>query len=147
MRAIQSFLPNPRHTEVMRIFVAAGPLAAWEEARHLDLSEIPWIRFLFSLRTFAESFHHHHGQYQTHDNRLGIDQITNNTAFHILEEKPGKEIVIGSIGKFWRLEIPFADVDPTKFKEFDKPGWGKLAWSIRVEPFLNGSTICLELRT
>ncbi|HEX5168299.1 MAG TPA: SRPBCC family protein, partial [Cyclobacteriaceae bacterium] len=34
-----------------------------------------------------------------------------------------------------------------EFKDFNLPGWGKLAWSISVEPYREGSTISLELRT
>jgi hypothetical protein len=146
MRAIQGFLPKPRHTELMRIFVEATPAVAWQEARHLDLSNVPWVRFLFALRTFADSFHKHE-QDQHPEKRLGIDQITSNTGFHIIHEEEGKEVVIGSIGRFWQVDIPFSPIVPAGFREFNKPGWGKLAWSISVEPFLTGSTICLELRT
>lgn len=41
MRAIQNFLPDPRHVEVHRIFVDAKPGSAWEVARHFDMSQIP----------------------------------------------------------------------------------------------------------
>ncbi len=145
MRAIQSFIPCPRHTEVMRIFVATKPDEAWKTARHIDLSKIPWVRFLFDLRTIAEHFQKN--PKQQHDRRLGVDQIAaERNAFQILYEQ-NQEIVLGAIGKFWHLHIPFIPIDKYMFKDFSRPGWGKVAWSITVEPYLNGSTICLELRT
>ena len=146
MRSIQKYLPNPHHTEVKRIFVKAKPAEAWQTARHFDASVIKWVRLLFDIRTFPEVLTgKHHTQ---KDHRLGIDQITeNDTGFMILEEVGGGEVVVGSVGQFWHLNIPFADIRPSNFKDFNEPGWGKLAWAISVEPFLNGSTISLELRT
>jgi hypothetical protein len=64
----------------------------------------------------------------------------------LLHEEPGNEMVVGAIGKFWKLHIPFADVAPWEFVSFTEEGWGKLAWTISVEPYLSGSTICVELR-
>ncbi len=38
-------------------------------------------------------------------------------------------------------------VCPSDFKDFNTPGYGKIAWAISVDPFANGSTIAVELRT
>jgi hypothetical protein len=76
MRAIQSILPNPRHTEIKRIFVKALPAVAWEKARHFDASAIPWIQLLFDICTFSEKLA---GKSPTAgDRRIGVDQIANN---------------------------------------------------------------------
>jgi len=146
MRAIQKYLPNPRHIEIKRIFVSAKPAEAWEVARHFDASAIKWVRLLFDIRTLPESLTGKvHAQ---KDHRIGIDQITDDeTGSMILQEVAGKEVVIGSVGQFWHLTIPFATIHPSDFKDFNDPGWGKLAWAIAVEPYLDGSTISLELRT
>ena len=146
MRAIQQQLPNARHIEQMRIFVQASPSESWKIARHFDLSSIHWIRFLFYLRTITEKLNR--SKQDQIDNRLGVDQIVQNgQGFMLLQEEDGKEVVIGAIGKFWRLRIPFANISPSQFQKYHEPGWGKIAWSISVEPFLSGSTISIELRT
>jgi len=145
VRVIQQYLPNPRRVEQMRIFVAATPEESWNVARHFDMSSIQWVRFLFDLRTIAD--HLQHPSHTHIDRRLGVDQIVENGhGFMLLHEESGKEVVVGAIGKFWKLHIPFADVSPGEFKNFDDEGWGKIAWSISVEPFLSGSTISIELR-
>jgi len=145
MKAIQNFLPNPRHTEVHRIFVNANPEAAWEAARHFDMAEVPWIRMLFEIRTLPELLRHTGPKEKMH---LGVDAITQSeTGFEILHELPGRIVVVGSIGQFWHLNIPFQRVDPGAFAEFNTSGFGKIAWSIEVEPFGSGSTIAIELRT
>ena len=51
MRTLQKYLPSPKHYEIMRIFVSAKPAVAWERARHYKMSSIPWVNFLFKLRT------------------------------------------------------------------------------------------------
>ena len=124
----------------MRIFVTAPPDVAWDTARHYDLSEVPWVRLLFSLRTLAEKGPHERPH-------IGIDAISETEGFSILYEEPGKEVVVGAIGKFWHLVIPYQEVLPYEFSAFNEAGWGKLAWAISVAPYQKGSTIAFELRT
>jgi hypothetical protein len=115
-------------------------------ARHFDMSEVPWIRLLFDIRTLPDAMTKK--EKAGKKTGLGVDQITSEeTGFMILHETPGKEVVIGSVGQFWRLKIPFEKVAPENFKNFRSPGFGKIAWSIAVEPFQEGSTIAIELRT
>lgn len=110
------------------------------------MGQILWIRLLFDIRTLPNAF----GRQSDRDRRpgLGIDEITkSDTGFIILDENPGTEVVIGSIGKFWQLRIPFEKLTPEEYCSFEQAGFGKIAWSIAVEPFLHGSTIAIELRT
>jgi len=143
--AIHHYLPNPHRTEVDRITVKAPPTVAWQAARHFDMASIPWVRFLFDLRTLPERLL---GRMpQDADRRLGVDQVAGGeTGFMMLEERPGEEVVVGSVGQFWHLNIPFAEVNPEQFRAFEEPGWGKLAWAIIVEPLAGGSSISVELR-
>lgn len=146
MRAIQKQLPNPRHVEIRRIFVKAKPDIAWNAARHFDASTIPWVRMLFDVRSVPERLR---GIQPTNqDTRIGVDQVADSgKGFMIVHETPCREVVVGAVGQFWHLNIPFADVTPEQFETFEEPGWGKLAWAIAVEPFGEGSTISFELRT
>lgn len=146
MRAIQNYLPNPRHTEIHRIYVNATPESAWESARHFDMSEIPWVKLLFGIRTLPERLS---GKGKAPKvSGLGVDEISKaDTGFMNLHETPGKEVVVGSVGQFWHLKIPFEKISPPDFKDFSTAGFGKLAWAISVEPFRSGSTIAIELRT
>jgi hypothetical protein len=143
MRTIQNFLPNPRHVETNRIFVQALPETAWQTARRFDMSTIPWVRLLFDIRTLFSPKSN-----KPEDSSLGVDQIARHgKGFMILYENPGKEVIVGAVGQFWHLNIPFAQVKPEDFAAFTQTGWGKLAWAITVEPFMQGSTIAVELRT
>ena len=147
MRAIQKYMPNPRHYETTRIFVNAKPNEAWQAIRHFNVSSIPWVNFLFKLRTFGDIIRNDKPSFG--DTKKGmIDEIADhNEGFIILEEDPGTSVVIGAIGKFWHVNIPFMPITPKHFNLFSEPGWGKVAWSITVEPYMTGSTICFDLRT
>jgi hypothetical protein len=146
MRLIQRYLPNPDHIEVNRIFVQADPQFAWEVARHFDGSTIPWIRLLFDLREIPNLLKGKPAE--TKDRRIGVDQIAAlNRGFKVLDEVPGKEVVVGAIGQFWHLQIPFFELPPSAYSGFAEKGWGKVVWAIRVDPYLGGSSITLELRT
>lgn len=146
MRAIQYQLPNPRHVEIERIFVKARPEIAWNAARHFDASSIPWVRMLFDVRAIPDLVRGHTPEHQ--DRRIGVDQVAESgEGFKIIHETPCKEVVVGAVGQFWHLKIPFANVTAEEFRSFDEPGWGKLAWAIACEPFGKGSTISFELRT
>jgi hypothetical protein len=146
MRAIQYQLPNPRHVEMHRIFVNAKPDVAWQAARHFDASTIPWVRCIFDLRSVPDLVR---GRVpDKEDRRLGVDQVAESgEGFMIVHETPGREVVVGAVGQFWHLKIPFANIGPADFRAFEEPGWGKLAWAIAVEPFAEGSTVSFELRT
>jgi hypothetical protein len=47
---------------------------------------------------------------------------------------------VGSVGKFWRPAIAFATVEPADFAAFDQPGFGKVAWCLRVDPRAGGGS-------
>src|SRR5690349_25107230 len=109
MRSIQNYLPNPKHAEMHRIFVKASPIVAWHAARHFDGATIPWVRLIFDLRDIPDLIRGR--KPNSEDRRLGVDQVADSgKGFMILYEQPGKEVVIGAVGRFWHLNIPFANV-------------------------------------
>lgn len=65
-----------------------------------------------------------------------------------LAETPGRELVVGSIGRFWQTVIDWQPVDAATFLEFAEPGFGKIAMCLRVDPVGGGrSCITYEART
>jgi hypothetical protein len=70
--------------------------------------------------------------------------------FSVLAERPGEEVVVGTIGRFWALrerdylERPRGLED---FHAFSPPGWAKGAMNLRVEARDDGSsTLVTETR-
>jgi hypothetical protein len=49
-----------------------------------------------------------------------------------LGEDPGRELVLGVIGAFWRPKGGVRRIEPGEFVAFDEPGWAKAAWNFRL---------------
>jgi hypothetical protein len=122
MSLIHRFMPRYSLRQLDRVAVAASAEEAWTAVRAL--------RRAAPLPPSA-----------------GFDDITAGAGFHLLAEAPGREIVVGSIGRFWQPVIAFADITPAQFHDFDDPGYGKLAWCVQVDPREGGgSFITIDLR-
>jgi hypothetical protein len=71
--------------------------------------------------------------------------------FLLLGEWPGHEIVFGTVVQPWKAvtdDEPAPQVEAGRFAEFDTPGYVKVAFNIRVEPYGSGrSLITTETRT
>ena len=49
----------------------------------------------------------------------------------LLGERPGEEIALGLVGKFWRPVIEFARIgSAAEFREFDEPGFAKTVYDL-----------------
>lgn len=64
--------------------------------------------------------------------------------FTVLGERPGEEIVLGTVGRFWRARGELCASSPARFREPAPPGTAKAAWSFAVARRAGGGT---ELRT
>ena len=107
------------------------------ERYRLDRDSSPFVRLLFRLRG------------------LGVPagtlrDVLNGSGFGVLAERPGEEVVAGTIGRFWTLrerDNMEAPRDLQDFHDFSPPGWAKGAISLRVEPRDDGSsTLATETR-
>lgn len=66
----------------------------------------------------------------------------------LLGERQGQEIAFGAVGKFWQPVIEWRDVQPSEFRAFNEPGWGKIAANFFVIPYGEGSSLLrYECRT
>jgi hypothetical protein len=52
----------------------------------------------------------------------------------LLGERPGREIALGLVGKFWRPVIPYASVHREGFRQFAEPGYAKTVYALAVRP-------------
>src|SRR3954451_22461693 len=55
-----------------------------------------------------------------------------------LGETPGREVVLGAVGRFWQPAIQWYDVDgltPAEFTAFAEPGWGRIAAGFSLRPY------------
>jgi hypothetical protein len=64
--------------------------------------------------------------------------------FALLEERPGEELVLGTVGRFWRARGELCATSPVRFRAPAPAGTAKAAWNFEVRIRTDGAT---ELRT
>ena len=52
----------------------------------------------------------------------------------LLGERPGQELALGLVGKFWRPVIEYAQVPAERFRDFHEPGYAKTIYALSVHP-------------
>lgn len=53
--------------------------------------------------------------------------------FTPLEEDPGREMVFGLVGRFWRPKGDLCTLSAAEYSDFREPGFAKAAWNLLVE--------------
>ena len=46
----------------------------------------------------------------------------------LLGERPGREIALGLVGRFWRPVIPYGELKADEFAQLSEPGWAKTVY-------------------
>jgi hypothetical protein len=60
----------------------------------------------------------------------------------LLGERPGEEIALGLVGKFWRPVIEFAPIESlAEFGEFDEPGFAKTVYDLSASELGPNATL------
>ena len=149
---LDRYLPQYDVTEAHAIVVDADTDLTWEVARRGDLSQSAVTRALLGLRSLPNRLQRVLKGRPTESARppLNLDDLER-VGFLLLGERPGHEIVFGSVVQPWKAvtdDDPAPQVEAGRFAAFDTPGYVKVAFNIRVEPYASRrSLITTETRT
>ncbi len=139
---IDRFLPKYDVIEHHETTVGAPVEVTYRAMKELDFAGSPVILLLLAVRGLPALFT---GAVKP-ARRLGLNEIVQ-SGFVVLEEEPDREIVLGVVGKFWRLTSGIHRIDAGEFVGFDTPGFAKGAWNFVVsERQGGGSTVVTETR-
>jgi hypothetical protein len=135
---IDDVMPDYDVHEVHSLWVPANQEEAYDAVLAVSAREVRLFRPLMRLRTFGRSERVLAPQAPLLEEMLKI-------GFTQLAERPGEEIVVGAIGRFWSPtgNRPIAAPD---FSTFAEPGFAKAAMNFRVTPDGDGSRITTETR-
>jgi hypothetical protein len=120
---VDDFIPRPDAAERHSILINAPRERVWHALTELEFRDVRPAKLLFAIRRlFVRS-------------PEAMPERTS-SAFMPLAEEPLREIVLGTIGQWWRLgrgeHIPeVATVDD--FRAFDRPGYAKGTFSFLLE--------------
>jgi hypothetical protein len=135
---IEEVMPHYDVHEVYSLWVPARPTDAFAAVLAVSAREVRLFGPLMLLRTFGRSG-------RVFDPRAPLLGEMLKVGFVKLGERPGEEVVVGAIGRFWS---PFGNkprvVDD--LATFAEPGYAKAALNFAVRPERDGSRITTETR-
>jgi hypothetical protein len=135
MALVDTFMPTFSVRRVDRIPVRPPPELAWSLVRQLDVSRIALVRRLFDSGAHAAV------------RRETFAEFSGSHPDFLLLGEQGRELVTGAVFRFWKPRIEHAPVTKDAFATFAEPGFGKVTWSLSLEPRENGeSWVGSELR-
>lgn len=74
------------------------------------------------------------------ERRITIDTAVKN-GFVVLSDRPGEELVLGTVGNFWSLRPRSRKLTRQKFRQFAEPGAAKAAWAFTITPRPDGGSV------
>ena len=149
---LDRYLPQYDVTEAHAAVVAADTGLTWQAARRSDLSRSAVAQALLELRSLPNRLQRVLKRQPPGPARppLTLEDMTR-AGFLLLGEWPGREIVFGAVVRPWKAvtgDEPAPQAEASRFAAFHTPGYVKVAFNIRVEPYGSGrALITTETRT
>ncbi|MBL7961448.1 hypothetical protein JNL27_14535 [bacterium] len=128
---IDEFMPVFDVSKRYSIKVSAPVNNVYSALKDVNIYDSPLIRVLFFLRRLPAIFKSQNKG--STGNKLTISDISN-SGFILLDEKCDDELVIGIVGKFWKLSGDIMPVSAKLFRSFNEKGFAKAAWNFSVRP-------------
>jgi hypothetical protein len=125
---IDEWMPAWDEAERHETRIGAPRERVWRAVRTLDLAASPVVRALFALRSIPALFSR-----QRRDRALGttLDALLRN-GFVLLGERPGEELLLGLVGRFWRPSGGVLRLTAEEVREFDRPGYAVATWNFTL---------------
>lgn len=148
---IEEFAPEYDVRSHHAIGVDAPPELVYRALRTANLAESAVARALLSLRALAAK-----SEVSPSDDPAAVarravidaqadERITLEGAlrrgFVILSDRPGEELVLGTVGDFWSLAPRTRKLTRQKFRQYAEPGAAKAAWSFTITPRPGGGSV------
>src|SRR5262245_51654149 len=145
---LDGFLPNFHVRTRHAIRVATPPERVYACLRSTDFDHWGVARTLYAMRALpafptAPKETWRRFSRELRRQRFTLEDLLTN-GFAVLGERPGEELVLGTVGRFWRARGQLCATSQERFVEPAPPGTAKAAWNFSVRRHPNGGT---ELRT
>ena len=141
---IDQFLPKYDAVESHTTIVRAPADRVWEAIRTADFGANGIVRMLFALRG-APEFLVAPREALARARMPAHAPLTLDAAlekgFVVLGEDTGRELLLGTAGRFWGVRGGLCRIDPKNFAGFDEPGAAQAAWNFAVRPLVGEKTV------
>jgi hypothetical protein len=146
-----AFLPVYDVSDAVATVADADREKSWQALLDVDLltvgREAPVVGMLGALRMLPEIVGHLlHGERPAKPPSMRLRDLPSIPMYEggwiLLGERPGHEIALGLVGKFWRPVIEFAPITSAdEFRGFDEPGFAKTVYDLSVRELDTGRTL------
>jgi hypothetical protein len=136
---IDSFAPDPDASEIHRLEIKASGEAVYRALWTTDLGSSAVVKGLLFLRSLPSLVLK--PRCGARSRRPFTLQTLIKAGFGQLAEEPGREIVLGITGRFWR---PTGNTSPFKREDFTGPvrrGMARAVWNFHVQEVTAGRTL------
>jgi hypothetical protein len=142
---LDKFAPDPHFIERHRIEVRTAPEIAYRAIWTTDFGSSSLIKGLLLLRSLPSILLRHDPTPRPRQS-FTLQTIIDN-GFACLAEDPGREVVLGVVGRFWR---PTGNVEPFRSEYFSDPlppGLAKAVWNFTVGQTAAGQPVVVSTET
>ncbi|HEX6651325.1 MAG TPA: hypothetical protein VF072_01170 [Thermoleophilaceae bacterium] len=144
---LDEFLEDYDVNEVHSIQIAAAPDAVMAAVRSLTSREVRLATVLMALRGLPAAVLRPRGRRGRSDRILDaplLDHFTRG-GFVVLADGPD-ELVLGAVGRFWKLEGEIRRVSRDEFVTFAEPGFAKAVLNLHAQASGGGTVLSTETR-
>lgn len=124
-RYMPAFVVAERHD----VRVAAPADVTYAAALALDLRRSGLVQAIFRARERMLGAH----DAAPERPRAFLEELRD-IGWGVLEEEPGRVLVMGAITQPWLADVTFRSLPPAAFAAFSEPGCVKIVWTFVVEP-------------
>ncbi|MBC7788438.1 MAG: hypothetical protein H7Z74_00720 [Anaerolineae bacterium] len=155
---IDKYMPAYDWVERHSLAVLAPPRIVYEALHSADFAKSPLVRALLELRAIPARLTRSHPG--SHDRasanrasrpaekpRAGTLASFRDRGFTILEERPGEEMLIGLIGRFWTPSGGICATNSERFRAPLEDGTARAAWNFTTIPMDGGDSTLLSTET
>lgn len=146
---LDTFLPEYHFNEVHSISIKAGQSRIYSAIKDVRARDIPLFRELMGLRALPALVLRRAKRTRTsprHTNNSLLEDVLGSGTFITLADAPDRELVVGSIGKFWQLSGSMARLSqPDDFLSAHYDDYARAAMNFRV--YKSRRTGALKVRT
>ena len=144
---LDSFMPLYHFNEVHSIRIHAPPDRIFRAIKALTLPEIRLAHILFWIRALPARLRGKRAARPIP--AKPILEVAADSNFLLLAEETNRELVLGTIGQFWRLEggEGISISNPQEFLAFDRPEYAKAALNFYIDRHHSVSWASLRTET
>jgi hypothetical protein len=130
------FMPNYDVVDRHSLHIGAPADVVLTAATQTDMETCALTRAIFKGRELIL------GSSPDNGNRpRGLLAEVQSLGWRVLAELPGREIVVGAVTKPWEANPVFVGLAPDEFMKFQKPGYVKIAWTLRADAVGNSESV------